>query len=106
MQIREEAALEWADTEHVEEFAHEHCLDPATNILAGTHYLAKLMRRYRAADNPVPYALADYNAGRANVLRWGRGPGTTNSALFIEAIGFPGTKAYVRDVMEKRERYR
>jgi len=106
MQIREEAAQEWADAEHITGFEHAHCLDPQTNTLAGTWYLKKLMRRYTQTDNPVPYALADYNAGRGNVLKWNSGQAATNSAVFIEQIGFPGTKSYVKSVMNRCDKYR
>jgi soluble lytic murein transglycosylase len=106
MQIREEAAQEWADAEHVSGFEHAHCLDPQTNTLAGTWYLKKLLRRYAHTDNPVPYALADYNAGRGNVLKWNTGEAASNSAIFVEQIGFPGTKAYVKSVMRRCEKYR
>ena len=106
MQLREEAAQEWADAERVGGFEHEHCLDARTNILAGTWYLRKLLRRYLQADDPIPYALADFNAGRANVLKWNHGAAATNSAAFIAQIGFPGTRDYVRSVMRRCERYR
>src|ERR1035441_10449160 len=91
-QIREEAAREWAGAEHLQVFEHEQCFDPGTNTLAGTWYLRKLLRRYAQTDNPLPYGLADYNAGRGNVLKWNRGAAATNSAAFIEQIGFPGTR--------------
>ena len=58
MQLQEIAAGEWADEERVAGYLHEHCLDPRTNTLAGTFYLAKVMRRYTRTDNPLPYALA------------------------------------------------
>jgi len=106
MQIREEAAREWADAEHIGGFDHVHCLDPLTNTLAGTWYLRKLLKRYRQTDNPIPYALADYNAGRGNVLKWNNGEAATNSDVFIARIGFPGTKAYVKSVMQRYNRYR
>jgi soluble lytic murein transglycosylase len=106
MQIREEAAQEWADAEHVSRFEHAHCLDPRTNTLAGTWYLKKLLKRYTQTDNPIPYALADYNAGRGNVLKWNSGEAATNSAVFVEQIGFPGTKSYVKSVMNRYGRYR
>lgn len=105
MQLREEAAQEWADAERIDTFLHEHCLDPGTNVMAGTFYLAKMLRRYRNTDDPVPFALADYNAGRANVLKWNAGAAATNSSLFIEQIGFPGTKNYIQTVMKRREKY-
>lgn len=105
MQIREDAAFEWAESEHLSNFAHEHCFDPRTNTLAGTYYLSKLLRRYSRADNPVPYALADYNAGRGNVLKWNSGPAATNSAAFVAQIGFNGTRHYVQEVMQRCDYY-
>lgn len=106
MQIQDNSAQEWADAEHVRPFEHEDCLDPETNLLAGTYYLSTLLKRYRHTDNPIPYALADYNAGRSNVLKWNRGAAATNSALFIKNIGFPGTKRYVQEVMKRYAFYR
>ena len=105
MQLREKAAREWASAEHLESFQHEHCYHAGTNTLAGTWYLRKLLGRYLQTDNPLPYALADYNAGRGNVLKWNRGPAVTNSAAFIQQIGFPGTRRYVQGVMARYERY-
>lgn len=106
MQIQEIAAGEWADAEGIRNFDHLTCLNPQTNTLAGTYYLAKVMRRYLRTDNPLPYALADYNAGRGNVVRWNDGEASTNSAAFISQIGFPSTSNYVVVVMEQYDRYR
>jgi soluble lytic murein transglycosylase len=106
MQLQEIAAQEWADAERLRGFVHEHCLDPATNTLAGTWYLHKLLRRYTSADDPIPYALADYNAGRGNVLKWNHDQAATNSALFIESIGFPMTRDYVESVLSRYKRYK
>ncbi len=102
MQIEEPAAFEWANAEHIQNFSHEHCFDPGTNTLAGTYYLSKLLKRYSHTDNPLPYALADYNAGRGNLLKWNSGTAATNSTVFIAQIGFPGTRAYVNSI---RKRY-
>jgi soluble lytic murein transglycosylase len=106
MQLQEAAAREWASAEHLESFEHEHCLDPGTNTLAGTWYLRKLLRQYARTDNPVPYALASYNAGCGNALKWNQGEAATNSAAFIEQIRFPMTRDYVRSVMRRYEHYR
>ena len=106
MQLQEEAAREWADAERVQGFEHEQCFDPVTNTLAGAWYLKKLTKRYLQTYNPAAYALADYNAGRGNVLKWNKGEAATNSAVFIDAISFPGTKAYVQSVLRRYERYR
>jgi soluble lytic murein transglycosylase len=106
MQLMDPAAQEWAEAERCYPLPESRLLDPATNTLAGTWYLRKMLRRYRLTDNPLPYALADYNAGRANVLKWTKGAAATNSAAFVEQIGFPGTKDYVLSIQKRQERYR
>jgi soluble lytic murein transglycosylase len=67
--------------------------------------LGRLLRRYRDADDPLPFALADYNAGRTHVLRWSAGAGATNAAVFCQQITFPGTRRYVEAVVHRRQRY-
>jgi len=59
------------------------------------------------ADAPaaVPYALADFNAGRGNVLKWTTGAAATKSAVFMDQIGFPSTRAYVKAVQRRRFLY-
>jgi len=106
MQVQEVTAQEWADAEHVLAFEHAACLDPGTNALAGAYYLGKLLKRYSGTDDPVPYALADYNAGRGNVLKWNGGSAVTNSAAFVQQIGFPSTRRYVQSVMRRYALYR
>ena len=106
MQIRTAAAEEWATAAHLAKFNPNSLLDPATNTLAGAWYLDKLLKRYAHTDNPLPYALADYNAGRSNVLKWEHGNAATNSINFINAINFPGTRSYVQSVMNRYTHYR
>lgn len=106
MQIMPATGGEWAEAQRVPVFAKLMLRDPRRNIDCGAWYLSKLLRRYPATDNPLPYALADYNAGRGNVLKWMKGSATTNSAAFIDAIGFSSTRYYVRAVMERRLKYR
>jgi len=106
MQLQEAAALDWAEAEHVQNFSHEHCFNPGTNVLAGTYYLSKLLKRYARTDNPIPFALADYNAGRGHLLKWNGGAAATNSVVFIGQIGFPNTKIYVKSVMRRYALYK
>jgi soluble lytic murein transglycosylase len=106
MQIRAPAAAEWAAAERIPGFDHRACLDPATNTLAGAWYLKKLLLRYQDTDNPAAYALADYNAGRSNVLKWLDGPAATRSGVFIGQIGFPATREYVRAILRRADSYR
>lgn len=105
MQIREAAAFEWADAEKIHPFNHELIMHPGTNIMCGTYYLSKLLKRYQKTDNPIPYALADYNAGRTHVLRWNKGPAQTNSAVFLARMDYPGTRKYASNVIARYTQY-
>ncbi len=106
MQIGKLAAQEWATAEKRLPFEHGDLFDPALNARAGTWYLGKLLKRYAGTNLPEAYALADYNAGRANVLRWIRGPASTNSAAFLESMDFSGTRDYIAAILQQRSRYR
>ena len=105
MQLQPATAQEWAQSTHNAAFVAEQLTDPVTNLQAGCFHLAKIVRRYSKTDSPWAYALADYNAGRGNVLRWLSGPAQTNSAAFLAAITFPGTRSYVQEVLERAPRY-
>jgi soluble lytic murein transglycosylase len=71
--------------------------DPEINIRYGSYYLRYLLDRY---DGNEVAALAAYNAGTGNVDRWGA------SDLALDDIGFPETRAYVEEVLDKRKEYR
>ncbi|HEY5941982.1 MAG TPA: lytic transglycosylase domain-containing protein [Solirubrobacterales bacterium] len=71
--------------------------DPELNIRYGTFLLGELLERY---DGDEAAALAGYNAGPGNADKWG------GSSLTVEAIPFPETRAYVEEVLEKRDEYR
>ena len=105
MQLMPTTAEEWARHEKESLFVQSAMLDPGRNTRAGTWYLKKLYQRYLRTDNPLPYALADYNAGRGNVLKWAQGTATTNSEAFVRQIGFPTTRAYVIQVMKRYQYY-
>ena len=105
MQLREPAAREWADAEKIRFFFFKRLSDPETNIRAGAWYLSKLLKRYGQTDDAVPYALADYNAGRTHVLRWMGGAAKTNSAVFLTQMDFPGTQSYIRSVVARGLQY-
>jgi len=105
MQLMELAAFEWADNHGVHDFEHSHVYDPRTNILAGTYYLKTRLDRYTHVDNPLPYALADYNAGRARVVRWAKEAAHTNSAAFLRNIDYPSTRRYIDQVIRRRSHY-
>lgn len=102
MQIRQLAAEEWADSMSISNFSHQMVTHPKTNTLAGTWYLKKMLDRYSHTDEPLVYALADYNAGRRNVLRWIEAMNSPmKSDLFMKSIDFPSTRQYIYDVIQK-----
>ncbi len=106
MQIMPTTARDWAEAQKLGLFAFSDLFNPEKNVVCGTWYLRKLLSRYQNTDDPIPYALADYNAGRGNVLKWIQGPATTNSLQFIEQIKFPSTKNYVLSIVERCNHYR
>jgi len=106
MQIRDAAAYEWAAAEHLSFFHPLLLQDPKTNTRVGAWYLNKLLRRYTNSDNALVYALADYNAGRGNVLRWYKGEAVTNSSAFLELMDFPATCQYIKAIVAKQGDYR
>lgn len=105
MQLTDAAAYEWADASQIASFEPKHLYNPETNTLAGCYYLAKMIRSFPKCDDPIPYALASYNAGRGQVLRWRQGAGSTNAAQFIRQIAFPSTKQYVQSILRQRHRF-
>jgi soluble lytic murein transglycosylase len=105
MQVGKLAGQEWARAEDIPMFSHDQLFDPAKNIEAGTWYLRKALRRYGRTDYPARYALADYNAGRANVLRWTRDSAATNSVEFLRQMDFPRTREYVLSILKRQPKY-
>jgi soluble lytic murein transglycosylase len=71
--------------------------DPELNIRYGTFLLAELLERYEGDEAA---ALAAYNAGPGNADKWG------GAELTLDDITFPETRAYVEEVLEKRDEYR
>ena len=104
MQIREAAANEWARAEEIPNFHHGHLVDAKSNVLAGTWYLKKWMNRAPHTNNPLPFALAAYNAGPGKARQWAKD--TNSSEQFVEQIDYPATKDYVLTVQKKAAEYR
>jgi peptidoglycan lytic transglycosylase len=77
-------------------FVTSDLIDPQINISYGCFYLRHLLDRY---DQNEVAALAAYNAGTTNVDTWG------GSALTLDRIHFQETRAYVEEVISKRDDY-
>jgi soluble lytic murein transglycosylase len=100
MQIRPNSAREWAKAERIPDFSTTMLLDPQTNLLAGTWYLARAIRRWSDRQDPLPYALAEYNAGHSNAVRWDHDAAALPDA-FVEGIDYPTTRNYVRSILAR-----
>lgn len=104
MQLTEAAASEWVKATKVEGFTAEELFDPKVNIEAGAWLLARALKRYETKDNPLPFALAEYNAGRSRVIRWtdkaASAPAATSHELQAN-IDIASTRNYVASVQNR-----
>jgi len=101
MQVTETAAREWATASGLTNFSENDLFEPETNLRAGCWYLARALRNWaRSKDDPLPYALAEYNAGPGNARRW-EDSARTNGKPFLESVTYPGTRRYVRDIIRR-----
>ena len=105
MQVTEPAAQDWVKAEGIETFVPTDLLDPKTNIEAGTWYLGRALKHWSAQEDPLPFALGEYNAGRSRVNRWSRGEQISAEEL-REAMDIASTRAYVAAVRARYNYYR
>lgn len=108
MQVTEIAAKDWVTIEKIETFTPKDLLDPKTNIEVGTWYLARALKRYKSQDDPHPFALAEYNAGRSRVNRWMKTESNepVDSSQLRELIDFPSTRSYIENILARMEFYK
>jgi soluble lytic murein transglycosylase len=108
MQVSEKAAAEWAKETNAVNFRVEELFDPKTNLEAGTWYLHRAIEHWQNQANPMPFALAEYNAGGSRALRWAGGDDTKAVAAktFLDNIDFPGTRKYVDSIIARYKFYK
>ncbi len=106
MQVTPDVGQMWAKANKIENFQDEDLYDPETNIRAGTWYLKRALGHWSQTDDPVTFALAEYNAGRKNALKWVDPVAPQSHTAFLERITFPSTRAYVDKIESVRDQYR
>ena len=91
-----------------ENFQVEELFDPKVNVQAGTWYLARAIQHWKSQADPVPFALAEYNAGASRAQRWAGGDDDVviPPDTFRGNIDFPGTRDYVETIMARRDFYK
>jgi soluble lytic murein transglycosylase len=108
MQVSEKAANEWARENKIDKFRGEELFDPKTNLEAGAWYLRRAFEHWESQSDPLPFALAEYNAGASRAQRWAGGDESVavSAADFLRNIDFPGTRKYVESVIDRYEFYK
>jgi len=112
MQVSEIAARDWAAAKGMRELRPEQMITPEVNLEIGTWYLSKAVQRWNTEDNAVPFALAEYNAGKSRVDRWVRTASQkqkgqpVTAEIFQHSIDFPSTARYVRTIMARYDFYK
>lgn len=108
MQIMPAAAGDWARQNKRPTFVDTDLFSPQVNIEAGAWYLKKGLQRYAGKDDPVTFALAEYNAGQSRVAKWvddtNQGSSATAGDL-RDTISFPGTRGYVDAIIDRYHFY-
>jgi len=103
MQIRPETADFIARRSGGFRFEQADLATPQINIAYGAWYLRYLIDHYGGNET---LAVAAYNAGQTNVDRWVERAGGSEAFDSARHIPFPETRAYVKNVEERRDDYR
>lgn len=109
MQVTPAAASDWVKQKKIETFVPTDLFSPRTNIDAGTWYLKQALQRWAQKDDPIPFALAEYNAGRRRVDRWvgdSNMGGHATAADLRDNIAFPSTRKYVESILARYRFYK
>jgi soluble lytic murein transglycosylase len=112
MQVSDIAVRDWATAKGIKDMRPERILNPEVNLEIGTWYLNKAVHRWIYQDDAVPFALAEYNAGKSRVDRWIRTALNKNSGqrvtaeTFQDSIDFPSTARYVRAILARYDFYK
>lgn len=109
MQVGEAAATDWARAEKLQTFMPPDLFEPRTNVEAGTWYLRRALEKWKDRDDPVPFALAEYNAGPSRLERWVDATAfgaKADSLDLMTSIDFPSTRRYIDDIMARAKFYR
>jgi soluble lytic murein transglycosylase-like protein len=83
-------------------FAVSRLENPDVNVTLGTYHLRMLVNMF---GGNTYLAVASYNAGQGNVMKWRRGAPGKPTDEFLESIPFQETRNYVKRVTMLRSSY-
>ncbi len=101
MQLMPSTANDYASRLRIP-FAAKRLETPDVNIRLGTFHLRMLVDMFRGNTY---FAVASYNAGQGNVMKWRRAAPGKPTDEFLESIPFPETRNYVKRVTMLRSTY-
>jgi soluble lytic murein transglycosylase len=105
MQVSAKAANEWAHQNKIADFNFDQLFDPKNNLEAGSWYLRRALDRWQNEQEPLAFALAEYNAGPSRAQRWVGADGITTNQ-FLDNIDFPVTRSYVQSILKRYAFYK
>lgn len=108
MQVSERAANEWARENKIAGFNPDQLFEPKINLEAGTWYLSRAMQHWTHQSDPIPFALAEYNAGASRAQRWSGGNTLVEipERQFLQNIDFPATRRYAESIIDRYNFYK
>ena len=83
-------------------FAVSRLENPKVNVQLGTYHLRMLINMF---GGNVYFAVASYNAGQGNLMKWRRAAPRKPTDEFLESIPFQETRNYVKRVTMLRSTY-
>ena len=102
-QVIPTTAAEIAEKLGRSDFTPPDLLEPSLNIEFGAFYLGDQLRLF---DGDLHLALAAYNGGPGNALRWRDDPATTDPDFLTETIDLEETRSYLELVLANYAVYR
>lgn len=106
MQVMPATVAEWSKSHDRGALDPQTLVLPAVGLEVGCWCLRRALDRWKGSADPVPFALAEYNAGRSNALRWAAGSPPRDAEGFRASITYPGTRQYVRAIENRYQYYK
>jgi soluble lytic murein transglycosylase-like protein len=100
-QVMPITARHWAEVHKRAPPSEEELFRPRLNADIAAWYLRRGLDRFAHHKDPLPFALAYYNAGPSRVVAWEQQ--LPNDIDFRDFIPFPSTRIYVRSILASLE---
>lgn len=104
MQLMPGAIKDWERVHKQHSLQPNEIFKPAQNIEIGTWYFAQAQRHWGHSKNKNAFALAQYNAGRGNMLKWIKKHGELTD--YESLVQFPSTRKYIDVILGYYQDYR